>query len=142
VTLISLLLLAACGSAPPRQPVAMEQAKKADQAAHRALRDGDLMRARELFRQSLLLQQSLDDRPASAMAAINLSSVAHKLGMMCSLGLLDHVLSDAAPPYPAELRGTAFRKAIILWIQASQPRLRLPCKVLPGVQQQCTYAQG
>lgn len=111
-----LLALAACGSAPPRQPVAIEQAKKADQAAHRALRDGDLMRARELFRQSLLLQQSLDDRPASAMAAINLSSVAHKLGDdVTALGLLDDILADKAAQLPTELRAAAaFRKGVML----------------------------
>ncbi len=111
-----LVLLAGCGSAPPRQPAAVEQANKTDQAAHRAVRDGDLMRARELFRQSMLLQQSLDNLNASAMAAINLSSVAHKLGDdSAALDLLERVLSDTAPQYPSELRATAaLRKAIIL----------------------------
>ncbi len=143
--LLLLLLLGACGSAPPRQPAVMEQVKKADQAAYRAVRDGDLLRARELFRQSMLLNQSLDNLPASAMAAINLSSVNHKLGDdAAALALLDHVLSDAAPLYPAELRGTAaFRKAIIL-VDSGKPveaetalqSAAMECK------QQCAYAPG
>lgn len=111
-----LLSVAACGSAPPRQPIAQEQAKKADHAAHRALRDGDLMRARELFRQSMLMQQALDNGPASAMAAINLSSVSHKLGdNVTALALLDGILADSAAQIPSELRAAAaFRKGIML----------------------------
>src|SRR5512139_726382 len=80
ISAVLVLSIAACGSAPPRQPMALEQARKADQAAYRALRDGDLPRARELFKQSMLMQQSLDNPAASATAAINLSSVSHKLG--------------------------------------------------------------
>jgi tetratricopeptide (TPR) repeat protein len=111
-----LLALAACGSAPPRQPLALEQARKAEQAAYRALRDGDLMRAREMFRQSMLMQQALDNIAASAMAAVNLSSVSHKLGDdAAALGLLDGILADSTAQIPAELRAAAaFRKAIIL----------------------------
>lgn len=116
--LLVLLLaaLVACGSAPPRQPFALEQAKKAEQAAHRALHDGDLKRAQELFRQSLLMQQSLDNLPASAMAAINLSSVSHRLGEDGeALELLDHVLTENTTQIPSELRAVAaFRKGIIL----------------------------
>ena len=106
----------ACGSAPTRQPLAIEQAKKADHEAHRALRDGDLLRARELFRKAMLMQQALDNLPASAMAAINLSSVSHKLADdATALGLLDAVLADSATRIPSELRAAAaFRKGIIL----------------------------
>lgn len=108
--------ITACGSAPARQPLAIEQAKKADHEAHRALRDGDLLRARELFRKSMLMQQSLDNLPASAMAAINLSSVSHKLADdVTALELLDAILSDSAMRIPSELRAAAaFRKGIIL----------------------------
>jgi len=111
-----LVFLDACGSAPPRQPTAIEQAGKADHAAHRALHDGDLMRARELFKQSMLLQQSLDNLPASAMAAINLSSVSHKLGDDgAALVLLDGILSDTTAQITPELRAAAaFRKGVIL----------------------------
>lgn len=108
--------ITACGSAPARQPLAIEQAKKADHEAHRALRDGDLLRARELFRKSMLMQQSLDNLPASAMAAINLSSVSHKLADdVTALELLDAILADSAMRIPSELRAAAaFRKGIIL----------------------------
>lgn len=114
---ILLLAVAACGSAPARQPVATELAKKADHEAHRAMRDGDLKRARELFRQTMLMQQSLDDLPGSAMAAINLSSVSHKLGdSAAALGLLNEVLAaDNQVQIPSDLRiATSFRKAVIL----------------------------
>lgn len=116
--LLALLLaaLTACGSVPPRQPFALEQAKKAEQAAHRALHDGDLKRAQELFRQSMLIQQSLDNLAASAMAAINLSSVSHSLAEdAAALELLDHVLTESTAQIPSELRAVAaFRKGIIL----------------------------
>ena len=108
--------ITACGSAPPRQPLAIEQANKADHEAHRALRDGDLLRARELFRKTMLMQQALDNQPASAMAAINLSSVSHKLADdENALGLLDAILADTTARIPSELRAAAaFRKGIIL----------------------------
>ncbi len=108
--------ITACGSAPPRQPLAIEQANKADHEAHRALRDGDLLRARELFKKAMLMQQALDNQPASAMAAINLSSVSHKLADdATALGLLDAILADTTARIPSELRAAAaFRKGIIL----------------------------
>lgn len=145
MTAVLLLSLAACGSAPPRQPMALEQAQKADQAAHRALRDGDLMRARELFKQSMLMQQSLDNRPASAMAAINLSSVAHKLGDdAAALGLLDGVLADNASLIPAELRAAAaFRKGVIL-ADAGKPAEAESALQLARQEcnRQCSFAPG
>lgn len=143
---ILLLSMAACGSAPARLPAAVDQANKADQAAHRALRDGDLMRARELFGQSMLIQQSLENIPASAMAAINLSSVNHKLGETgAALGLLDGVLADHAPLVPVELRAAAeFRKGVILTdnsqFDAANSALQLAlqlcnnqCVLMPGI---------
>ena len=109
-------LITACGSAPPRQPLAIEQANKADHEAHRALRDGDLLRARELFRKAMLMQQALDNQPASVMAAINLASVSHKLADdATALGLLNAILADVTVGIPSELRAAAaFRKGIIL----------------------------
>lgn len=111
-----LLALSACGSAPVRQPFAVEQAQKAEHEAHRALHDGDLPRARELFRQVLLMQQSLDNLPASATAAINLSSVSHKLGdTVTALNLLDNILADGSAQIPSELLAVAaFRKGVML----------------------------
>lgn len=108
--------ITACGSAPLRQPLAIEQANKADHEAHRALRDGDLLRARELFRKTMLMQQALDNLPASALAAINLSSVSHKLADdETALGILDAILVDTTARIPSELRAAAaFRKGIIL----------------------------
>jgi tetratricopeptide (TPR) repeat protein len=114
--LFLLVFVSACGSPPPRQPMAIEQAKKADQAAHRALHDGDLMRAREFFKQSMLMQQSLDDQAASAMAAINLSYVSHKLGDDgVALELLDNILRESSTLIPTDLRtAAAFRKGVIM----------------------------
>lgn len=116
VLILLLLALAACGSAPLQRPVAVERAKKVDLEAHRALRDGDLSRARELFSLTLQYQRSVDNRAASAMAAINLAVVAHKLGDDGSaLALLENVLVDKIPQVTADLRAVAaFRKAIIL----------------------------
>lgn len=109
-------LIAACGSSPKRLPLAIEQAKKTDQVAHRALGDGDLMLAREMFKQVMLLQRSMDNIPAATMAAINLSSVNHKLGNTDeSLLLLDQILTDHTSLLPLDLKATAaFRKGIIL----------------------------
>lgn len=140
-----LLSVAACGSAPPRQPAAIEQASKIDMAAHRALRDGDLMRARELFRQSMLMQQSLDNNPASAMAAINLSSVSHKLGDdAAALLLLDDILADRTALVPAELRAAAaFRKSIILVDTGKRPEAESALQLANNeCNNRCTYAAG
>lgn len=109
--------LAACGGAPPaRPPVAVERANSADREARRALRDGDLAVARNLFEQSLRLQQSLDNLPGVATAAINLAVVYHDMkNDDMALRLLNTIMADTLTPYPAELRSAAaFRKAVIL----------------------------
>lgn len=145
--LLVLLLaaLAACGSAPSRQPFALEQAKKAEQAAHRALHDGDLKRAQELFRQSMLIQQSLDNLAASAMAAINLSSVSHRLMEdNAALELLDHVLTGSPAQIPSELRAVAaFRKGIILADagKSAEAESALQLAVL-ACNKECAYTAG
>lgn len=110
------LTLAACGSAPPRQPAAIEQAGKSELAAHRALRDGDLPRAREMFRQAMLRQQALENLPAYAMAAINLASVQHRMGQHeAALALLEELLKNTNGLIPVDMQTTAaFRKAVIL----------------------------
>ena len=109
--------LAACSSAPPpRPPAALERANAADKEAHRAMRDGDLAVARNLFELTLRLQQSQDNLPGVATAAINLAVVYHRLGNDdLALRLLDAIFNDTLTPYPAELRAAAaFRKAVIL----------------------------
>jgi len=114
---LPLALLAACSSpAPPRPPAVLESANNADQQARRALRDGDFPVARNLFEQSLRLQQSLDNLPGIASAAINLAAVYHAMNNDdVALSLLDGILADRLAPYPADLRAVAaFRKAVIL----------------------------
>ncbi len=114
---LPLILLAACSSAaPPRPPAVLERANNADKEARRALRDGDLPVARNLFEQTLRLQQSLDNLPGIAAAAINLASVYHRMNNdEMALAYLDAILGDRQAPYPAELRAVAaFRKAVIL----------------------------
>jgi len=140
-----LLFISACGNAPPRLPAAIEQAKKTDQAAHRALRDADLRRASELFNQSMLIQQSLENIPAAATAAINLASVAHKQGDdNAALDLLNNVLAYTAANVPAEvLAAAAFRKGIILAdngktdeAESAMQRAQQECK------KQCEFESG
>ncbi len=114
---VSLFLVSACSSsAPPKPPAAVERANNADREAKRALRDGDLQVARNLFEQSLRLQQSLDNLPGVATAAINLAAVYHMMNNdETALRLLDGIQQDRQIPYPAELRAmAAFRKAVIL----------------------------
>jgi tetratricopeptide (TPR) repeat protein len=109
--------LAACSSAPPpRQPAMFEQASTLETEGYRMMRNGDAAAARDLFEQELRLQQSLDNLPGIATAAINLSTAYHRLGNdEPALRLLDGIGGDAQIPYPAELRATAlFRKAVIL----------------------------
>ncbi len=142
---LPLILLAACSSAPPRLPVAVEQAQQADQAAHRAMREGALMRAREMFTQSLWLQQSLDNLAGTAMAALNLATVSYRLGDdSAALQQLDRILVDDAPPYPPELRAAAaFRKAVILVNggQADMAELALQ-RASNECLKQCAYTSG
>jgi len=142
---LPVFFLAACGSPPLRQPRAMEQANKADQAAHRALHDGDLMRARELFRQAILMQQSLDNLPASAEAAINLSYVSHKLGDDgAALLLLDNILRQDNALIPSELRtSAAFRKGIILADNGKVAEAELALQLADqSCNNQCVYTAG
>lgn len=143
------VLMAACGSPPPRQPVAVEQAQQVEHAAHRALRDGDLVLARELFTQSLWLQQSLDNLSGAAMAVINIATVHHRMGDdSAALRQLDRILEDGAPAYPPELRAAAaFRKAVILvdagdagqtaavesTLQLADTECFKPCAYTPGI---------
>ncbi len=139
------LVLAACGSAPPRLPIAAEQAQQADLAAHRAVREGDLPRARELFTQSLWLQQSLDNLAGTAMAALNLATVSYRLGDdSAALQQLDHILADDAPPYLPELRAAAaFRKAVIL-VDGGHEDMAEPAlqRASNECSKQCAYTSG
>ncbi len=140
------LLLSACSSpAPPKPPAAVERAASADREAKRALRDGDLPVARNLFEQSLRLEQSLDNLPGVATAAINLAAVYHKMNNdEAALGLLNGILQDTLVPYPAELRAVAaFRKAVILVdggskdapaaVEAAAQLCATSCPFTPGV---------
>jgi tetratricopeptide (TPR) repeat protein len=120
---LPLLLLSACGStAPPRPPAAVERAASADREAKRALRDGDLAVARNLFEQSLRLQQSLDNLPGIAVASINLASVYHRMNNdEMALRLLNGIVLEKVTSYPADARAdAAFRKAVILVDAASK----------------------
>ena len=110
-------ILAACGSAPvARPPQAFEQALAADKDARRALRSGDLSRAKNDFAKALALQQSLDDAAGSATSLINLATVNHQLyDDKAALAWLDKILMEKVVMYPPELYLTAsFRKAVIL----------------------------
>jgi tetratricopeptide (TPR) repeat protein len=146
MTVIMLLAVAACGSAPPQRPAAVEKAKKADLEAHRALRDGDLNRASELFNLSMQYHLSLDNRATSAMAAINLAAVSHKLGDdSTALELLEKVLADKSAQVPTDMRAAAaFRKAVILTdtgnageaesaLQLAAQECNKQCSIVPGI---------
>lgn len=139
-------LLAACGSAPPpRVPIALERAASAEREARRALRDGDLDVARNLFEQSLRLRQSLDDLPGVAAAAISLATVYHRLkNDDMAVRLLDGILADRLTPYPVELRqAAAFEKAVILAdeakpqaaaaVEAAAQACTKSCEFTPGL---------
>ena len=110
------LLLVACSTPQSVPPLAVEQARQAELEAHRAMRNGDLSRARELFTQALLLQRSQDNLSGEAMETINLATVLHKLGDdQAAINELDQILGQGAIAYPPEWRATAaFRKAVIL----------------------------
>lgn len=138
--------LSACGSAPPRQPVAIEQAQKTALSAHRAMREGDLYRARELFKQAMLMQQALENIPDRSLNTLNLASVQHRMGQdEVALQLLDGLLNDPAQLIPVDLQAAAaFRKAIILVdlgrnnesataVQVSQNLCAKTCAIQPGL---------
>lgn len=110
-----LFLLTACGSPPTRPPPLIAQLQTTEKSAHQALRDGDLLRARDLFAQTLRLQQSLDDLNGIARSSLNLATLLHTLGDdTAALQLLESLLKNNAP-YSAENRSTAaFRKAVIV----------------------------
>jgi tetratricopeptide (TPR) repeat protein len=143
---LTLLVLAACGSAaPPRPPLALEQADTAEREARRAFRDGDLAAARNLFEQSLRLQQSQDNLPGVAAAAINLAAVYHAMkNDELARRLLDSILGDQLTPYPPGMRvAAAFRKAVILvdgedkeaatTLEAAAGMCGKACEFTPGI---------
>jgi len=134
--IISVALLAACGSPPPRLPQALEQAQTTDKNARRALRMGDLAHARTLFAQSLKQHQSVDDVDGAASALISLATVSHQLqDDEAAIKLLDRILLDQPDVYPLEWRITAaFRKAVIL---ADMGRGDEAVSVLATADQQC-----
>lgn len=80
------------------------------------MQEGDLTLARNLFEQSLRMQQSLDNLAGVAASSISLAVVYHGLkNDDMALRLLDAIAGDKLVPYPAELRRVAaFRKAVIL----------------------------
>jgi len=110
-------ILAACGSTPATHPPqALEQAQAADKDARRALRSGELLRAKNNFAKTLALQESLDDSAGAAATLINLATVTHQLhDDEAALTWLDKILLEKTQIYPPESRLTAaFRKAVIL----------------------------
>jgi len=111
-----IFMLAACSTPQSVPPFALEQAHQADLEAHRAMRNGDLPQARELFARALLLQQSQDNLSGEAMGMINLATVLHKLGDdQAAISQLDQILAQGSIVYPLEWRtAAAFRKAVIL----------------------------
>jgi tetratricopeptide (TPR) repeat protein len=115
-SIMAAVLLAACGSPPPRLPQSLEMAQTADKNARRALRMGDLAHARTWFAQSLKQYQSVDDMDGAASALINLATVFHRLrDDAAALELFDRMLIGQPGAYPQEWRTTAaFRKAVIL----------------------------
>jgi len=114
--LVVAVLLGACATPPPRLPQAVEQAQMADQDARRALRAGNVERARLLFTESLRLHRTLDDSAGSAGALLSLAALAHRQHEDdIALNLLDQVLLERQRVYPPELMiEAAFRKAVIL----------------------------
>ena len=139
------LLLAACGSPPPRPPVAVLQAQQASQAAHRAMREGNLTQAREKFTQALWLQQSLDNHAAVATTILNLAVIEHRLGNdATALQQLDRLLLADALPYPQDLRvATALRKAVILVDGGDAKQAAITLELATGeCALQCNHAPG
>lgn len=119
ITLFSIcaliFFLSACGSAPTRPPLLIAQLQTTEKSAHQAMQDGALILARNLFAQTLHLQQSLDDQAGAGVSMINLATLSHRLGDdPAALQYLESILTKDAL-YPAALRHTAaFRKAVIL----------------------------
>ncbi len=111
-----LLMLVACGSPPPRQPEALDRARKTEQAAYRAMREGDLPRARELFAQARTMQQALENIADASLDTINLATVLHKLGKDAdALQALHAILTEANHLVTEDMKAAAaFRSAVIL----------------------------
>lgn len=116
VSVMSVAMLAACGTPQPRLPPALEQAQTADKDARRALRMGDMWNARTLFARSMELHQSVDDVDGAASALISLATLLHRMhDDAAAIELLDRVLHDRDGVYPPKWHITAaFRKAVIL----------------------------
>lgn len=147
VPLMSVALLAACGSPQPRLPPALEQAQMTDRDARRALRMGDMWNARTLFARSAELHQSVDDVDGTATALISLATLSHRMGDdAAAIAQLDRVLHEREGVYvPEWLVTAAFRKAVILLnlgriddagpvLAAAGDRCGRDCALRPGIE--------
>lgn len=133
-------ILSACGSTPQSvQPIAVDQVREAELEAHRAMRNGDLSRARELFTQAILLQKSMDNLFGEAMETINLATVLHKLGDdQEAIDLLDKILGQGAISFSTEWRSAAaFRKAVILTDESDGKQTAAIESALQHVESEC-----
>jgi tetratricopeptide (TPR) repeat protein len=141
-------LLAACSTPQSVPPLAVEQARQTELEAHRAMLNGELSRARELFTQALLLQRSVDNLSGEAMETINLATVLHKLGDdQAAINQLDQILGQGTMAYSREWRTTAaFRKAVILADGSDGKQTGAIESVLQRVEsecdQPCVYTSG
>jgi tetratricopeptide (TPR) repeat protein len=97
-------------------PLITEQAQSADKEARRAIKNGELMRAKIYFARALQLRQSIDNQAEAAATLISLASVTHQMhDDEGALIWLDKILSQNSPVYPAQhVTTAAFHKAVIL----------------------------
>lgn len=106
-------LLAACGHAPaPRSPT-VESAIEWNRRGQTAYRAGDFLRARDAYRQALVLYRSIEDVNGVATELVNVATAEFALGNVpASKAALDEIVTSRAPGFPAAQRAEgAYRRA-------------------------------
>jgi tetratricopeptide (TPR) repeat protein len=110
---VAALLIAACGSTPPRPSESEERAVEINKRAQSAYRGGDLPRALALYQEALATNRAIENIGGIAAELLNIAAVEHQLGAAeRAHAALDEILVAPAVPFSGAQRAeAAYRKA-------------------------------
>lgn len=120
------LVLVACGSAPEKPNLRIEQANKLSARADAAFMQGEYERAKSDYLQALRISQSIENAAGIAAMRFNLARVFREQAEPEQAHLqLDALFSEPALPYPAATLAAAAALKSQFYLEASEPALAL-----------------
>lgn len=158
VATLALLLLAGCGSAPPKVVNAPHEAALAlSQRAARALQRGETTQALALYEQALAAADSVEDADTAGAVLLNLALVHGRLGQPREAQQRVERILSAPTRYPGALQAQASARKALLhldtregplalqWADKAQAACASPCSlaaVLANVRGQVALEAG